>query len=158
LDIGDVDGCGEFTQRHFHQYPAQTNACCLDLAWFPVHFDSGSASVGAFANAGGWHQILTDESDVTVADLALGVSALASRSLAPIGDAWARLDLGVSNLLVRRKTTGMDWGAAGAVRFGITRPVGPWKFFLGAGVDFRRYLDLDVHDIPVLTLFLGEWF
>jgi len=157
LDFADITDSGLMNERHLHQTDDQTNLCCLDLAWLPLRVGSERFRAGAFADLGGWHQILTDGSAVTVGDLSLGGSLLGSVPFDTTWLGWARMDLGVSNLLVHRHTTGMDWGMASSFRFGLAFPFWGHLGFLGGGVDFRDYWHLDVHEVPGLTLFLGEW-
>jgi len=157
LDFADITDSGLMNERHLHQTDDQTNLCCLDLAWLPLRLGTDRFQAGAFGNLGGWHQILTDGSAVTVGDLSLGGSLLGSVPFDTTWLGWARVDLGVSNLLVQRHTTGMDWGMASAFRFGIAFPFWGHLGFFGGGVDFRDYWHLDVHEVPGLTLFLGEW-
>jgi hypothetical protein len=157
LDFADITDSGLTNERHLHQTDDQTNLCCVDLAWLPLRVWSDRVQAGAFGNLGGWHQILTDGSAVTVADLSAGGSLLGSVPFDSTWLGWARVDLGVSNLLVHRHSTGMDWGMANAFRFGIAFPFWGHLGYLGGGLDYRDYWHLDVHEVPGLTLFLGEW-
>jgi len=157
LDFADITDSGLMNERHFHQTDDQTNLCCVDLAWLPLRLGSDHFRAGAFGNLGGWHQILSDGSAATIADLSVGGSLLGSVPFDTTWLGWARADLGVSNLLVHRHTTGMDWGMASALRFGIAFPLLGHRGFLGGGFDYRDYWHLDMHEVPGLTLFLGEW-
>jgi hypothetical protein len=157
LDFADISDSGLGNARHLHQTVDQTNLCCLDIAWIPWVSRAGWIQAGGFGNLGGWHQDLDDNSAVTMVDFALGPSLLGSIPLGASGRGWARLDLGVSNLLIHRRTTGMDWGLAGAVRVGAAFPLWGALGFFGGGMDFRDYWHLDVGSVPALTLFVGEW-
>jgi hypothetical protein len=87
----------------------------------------------------------------------VGPTLLGVVPLWPGWKGWARLELGVSNLVVDRNTTGMDWGWAGAMRTGLAFPMGDALGFFGGGFDFRDYWHLDVKNVPVLNLFVGVW-
>ena len=157
LDFADITDSGLINERHLHQTVDQTNLCCLDVAWLPLASSAGWIQAGGFGNLGGWHQDLSDGTKVTVVDLSLGPSLLGTFPLWPRWRGWARLDLGVSNLLIQRNTTGMDWGWAGAFQVGAAFPLWGALGFFGGGVDFRDYWHLDVKAVPALNLFVGEW-
>lgn len=157
LDFADIAESGETNTRHFHQKEHQSNSCCLDLAWYPVNGGQGRLRAGGFANLGGWNQKLTDGSSVLLADLTVGGSFLGAIPLGNIWGVWARTDLGVSNLVIERHITGMDWGLGWAIRAGFSgRPWGS-TLFVGAGMDWRTYLNVDLKAIPATTLLLGGW-
>lgn len=158
LDFGDVAETGRVMTRHFHQSEHQSNLCCVDVAWYPWSAGEGKLRAGGFANVGGWNQNLMDQSSVMLADLTLGGSVLGAIPLGSIVGLWARADLGVSNLVIHRHITGMDWGLGSAIRAGLS--LHPWghTLFAGAGMDWRDYLNVDLKAVPAVTLFLGGWF
>lgn len=154
LDLVDVDGEYRLNQRHFGEKANSTNLCCLDLAWTPWHPGTRLA-VGASANVGWWRQIVSDGSVLEVSDILFASSVKFEQAGA---GPWARLDLGVSTLVVDRITVGVDWGVGGAARVGWRHPWESMALVGGAGWDFRHYVHLDMKDIPAITLFAGvEW-
>lgn len=157
LDFADIAESGEANTRHLHQTEHQSNLCCLDLAWYPLIRGEGKLRAGGFSNVGGWNQNLTDGSSVLLADLTVGGTFLGTVPLGQIWGVWARADLGVSNLVIERHTTGMDWGLGYAIRTGFSgRPWGS-TLFVGLGMDWRRYLNVDLKAVPATTLFFGGW-
>lgn len=71
------------------------------------------------------------------------------------GAPWARFDAGPALLLVERREAGMDWGVGGAVQAGWAFAGSTTEVLVGAGVDFRRYVHLEVADLPALTISVG---
>ena len=156
LDFADISDSA-VNKRHFNQSEDQTILCCIDAAWLPAASSEGWIRAGAFGSLGGWHQDLPDHTKVTVVDLSVGPTLLGVAPLWADWKGWARVELGVSNLVVDRNTTGMDWGWAGAVRAGLAFPIGDALGFFGGGFDVRDYWHLDVKNVPVLNLFVGVW-
>jgi len=157
LDFADIAGSGHVRTRHFHHTAHQTNVCCLDAAWFPLAAGSGRLRAGGFADVGGWSQNLPDATSVLLADLTVGGSVLGAIPIGTFWGVWTRADLGLSNLLIQRRTTGLDWGVGYAIRAGVS--LRPWgrTIFLGAGFDGRDYLNVDLKDVPAVTLSFGGW-
>lgn len=151
LDLFDIDGDQRLNQRHFNDEPKKSNFCCVDAAWIPWSRPDGF-SLGVSGNLGQWSQDLTDRSVVQVTDL-LVASSLGYRRLAT--GPWARVDLGISTLVVDRRTVGVDWGVGGALRAGWRIDKDTWALICGGAWDFRRYFNLDVKNVPALTLFVG---
>lgn len=151
LDLLDIDGDKRINQRHFDDEPRKSNMCCLDAAWIPWSRPDGF-SLGVSGNLGQWSQDLRDGTVLQVTDL-LVASSLGYRQVET--GPWARVDLGISTLVVDRRTVGVDWGVGGAVRAGWRFGKDTWALICGGAWDFRRYFSLDVKDVPALTLFAG---
>lgn len=151
VDLADVDGGSRMNQRHFRDSDSLANRCCLDLAWTPIRLGR-SGTLGASTNLGRWSQTLADGTVVHVSDLLVALAT----TLEPHGSGpWIRLDAGVSVLLVDRITQGTDWGVGGSARVGWRFDAQSWALLAGGGWDARRYVHLDMPNIPALTLFAG---
>lgn len=154
VDLLDVDGAGRLNQRHAQHWAKRTVACCLDLAWLPWRPAGDWLQFGGGVDLGGWVQDMETGPHVRVADLLLEGSARIScggTSLSP----WARLDLGPALLVVERREVGVDLGLGGALQVGLAYTGEATDLLFGAGLDFRRYANLDVAEIPALTISVG---
>lgn len=151
LDFADIDGGSRTNQRHFRTRSTSYNQCCLDAAWTPWH-PKPSVSIGPVVDLGRWKQDLSDGTGVEVDDVLV---ATGSRFAKPGSGPWARIDLGVSILVVKRFTSGVDWGLGGSLRGGWRLDADSWAVVCGGAWDFRKYVHLDMEDVPALTLFAG---
>lgn len=154
VDLFDVEGTGKVNQRHFQHWSKRTVACCLDLAWMPWNPGGGGFQAGGGVDLGGWVQDMETGPHVRVADILLEGSARLSSPAAPLS-LWARLDLGPALLVVERRRVGVDLGVGGAFQMGLAFAARSSDLLVGAGVDFRRYANLPVAEIPALTLSVG---
>lgn len=154
LDLLDVDGGGRMNQRHFQQGEKRTVVCCLDLAWMPWNPGNGNFQFGAGLDVGGWKQDMEVGPQVQVADILLEASTRWVGSGATVFP-WARLDAGPALLVVERRQVGVDWGVGGAMQAGFALPGSSADLLVGAGVDFRRYANLRVADLPAMTISVG---
>lgn len=153
VDLADVDGGKRLNQRHMRT-DSITNLCCLDFAWTPLR-PAPRLAVGVSANLGRLSQELSDGTIVEISDILVASSVLYRREGSGL---WARVDLGISTLVVDRITVGVDWGVGGAVRAGWRWERPPVAWIAGLGWDFRHYAHLDMKDVPAITLSAGvEW-
>lgn len=151
LDFADIDGGSRVNQRHLRTRSASYNHCCFDAAWTPWH-PSKKSSIGPVVDLGRWKQDLSDGTTVDVYDILVATGA---RYAKPGSGPWARFDLGVSTLVVKRRTKGADWGLGGSLRGGWRFDFGHWAAVCGGSWDFRKYVHLDMEDVPASTLFAG---
>lgn len=154
LDLSDLNADKRTGQRHFHRNAKQTNYCCFDAAWSPIPMFQDWFRLGPVANFGGWIQNMESGPATIVSDLVVGGNIVAKGDLRRSGP-WARTDLGLSLLAVTRKTTGIDFGLAAALRVGWAFSFDGFALIVGAGTDTRQYLNLDVHPITAATLSAG---
>lgn len=154
LDLLDIDGAGRLNQRHLQHWAKRTVACCFDAAWLPWNPSEGAFQMGGGINVGGWVQDMEDGPHTRVADLLVEASARWSMP-GSAGAPWARLDAGPALLVVERRQVGVDWGVGGAVQAGWAFAGATTDVLVGAGVDFRRYANLVVADLPALTVSVG---
>lgn len=154
LDLSDLNADKRTGQRHFHRNSKQTNYCCFDVAWSPVPVFRNWLRFGPVVNFGGWFQDMESGPSTAVSDLVIGGN-LAARGRVLRSGPWARTDLGLSLLTVTRKTTGVDFGLAAALRAGWAFSFDGFALIVGAGTDTRQYLNLDVHPITAATLSAG---
>jgi len=153
VDFADVDGGKRLNQRHLRD-DSLVSFCCLDVAWAPLR-PTPRIAMGVSTNLGYWKQDLPGGLAVAVSDILIASSLLYGRDGS---GPWARLDLGVSTLVVDRITVGVDWGLGGSVRAGWRWERDPVAWIAGLGWDFRRYVHLDIKDVPAITLSAGvEW-
>lgn len=155
LDLLDLGG-EKLQQQHFHSWPKQANACCVDLAWLPGETGLKSLRWGGALHAGGWRQALHEDwSHVSLVDIAAAGTLLWEKN-GSVGP-WVRTDLGGSLLFVSRHTTGMAPGVAGQVRLGWGFQGWGRLWQVSMGTDGRWWPDLDIRNEPVLILSLGGW-
>lgn len=151
LDFADLDGGGRRNQRHFAWRDSSSNLCCLDLSWTPWRSEAG-LFLGSTLDIGHVKQKLSDATDVGLTDLLVA----GSLGWHPGGfGPWIRGDLGIATLVVARRSVGSDWGVGGSLRAGWIFSVGRWALLAGGGGDWRAYANLDVEDVPAVTIFAG---